>query len=59
VLLRQAQFVSSVVVSLLHSLPFLVRSRASMHLEILALRHQLSVISGSCRPHLRRLTVDA
>ena len=49
---------ASVVVSLLHSLRFLVRSRASMHLEILALRHQLSVIGRSRRPHLRLTPAD-
>ena len=38
---------ASVVVSLLHSLRFLVRSRASLHLEILALRHQLTVVNRS------------
>ena len=35
---------SSVVVSLLHSFCFLVRSRAQLHLEIIALRHQLAVV---------------
>ena len=49
---------TSVVVSLLYSLRFLVRSRASMHLEILALRHQLSVISRSRRPQLRLTPAD-
>jgi hypothetical protein len=39
----------SVVVSLLHSLRFLVRSRAALHLEILALRHQLAVTTRSRR----------
>ena len=38
---------ASVIVSLLHSLRFLVRSRASLHLEILALRHQLAVVNRS------------
>ena len=47
------QVVSSVVVSLLHSLRFLVRSRASLHLEIIALRHQLAVVNRSRRPRLR------
>jgi hypothetical protein len=36
--------VSSVVVSLLHSRRFLVQSRASLHLEIIALRHRLAVV---------------
>jgi hypothetical protein len=48
----------SVVVSLLHSLRFLVRSRAALHLEILALRHQLAVTTRSRRPRLRLTTVD-
>ena len=48
----------SVVVSLLHSLRFLVRSRAALHLEILALRHQLAVANRSRRPRLRLTTVD-
>jgi hypothetical protein len=39
----------SVVVSLLHSLRFLVRSRATLHLEILALRYQLAVTTRSRR----------
>jgi putative transposase len=50
--------VSSVVVSLLHSLRFTVRSRASLHLEIIALRHQLAVVNRSRRPRLRLTSVD-
>jgi hypothetical protein len=42
-----------VVVSLLHSLRFFVKSRASLHLEIIALRHQLAVLHRSRRPRLR------
>ena len=49
---------ASVVVSLLYSLRFLVRSRASLHLEILALRHQLAVVNRSRRPRVRFTTVD-
>ena len=49
---------SSIVVSLFHSLRFLVRSRASLHLEIVALRHQLAVVNRSRRPRLRFTTVD-
>jgi hypothetical protein len=45
-----------VVVSLLHSLRFVVQSRASLHLQIIALRHQLAVVHRSRRPRLR-LTV--
>jgi len=50
--------VSSVVVSLLHSLRFTVRSRASLHLEIIALRHQLAVVNRARRPRLRLTSVD-
>ena len=49
---------ASVVVSLLHSLRSLVRSRASLHLEILALRHQLTVVHRSRRPRLRLTSTD-
>lgn len=48
----------SVVVSLLRSLGCLVRSRAALHLEILALRHQLAVVNRSWRPRLRLTTID-
>ena len=34
----------------LHSLRFVVQSRASLHLEIIALRHQLTVVHRSRRP---------
>jgi putative transposase len=50
--------VSSVVVSLLHSLRFLIESRASLHLEIIALRHQLAVMNRSRRPRLRFTAAD-
>jgi transposase InsO family protein len=50
--------VSTVVVSLLHSLRFTVRSRASLHLEIIALRHQLAVAHRSRRPRFRLTSVD-
>ena len=49
---------SSVLVSLLHSLQFMVRSRASLHLEIIALRHQLAVVNRSRRPRLRLTSAD-
>ena len=42
--LRYARCVVSVLVSLLHSLRFVLRSRMALHLEILALRHQLTVV---------------
>jgi len=48
----------SVVASLLYSLQFLVRSRAVLHLEIVALRHQLVVTSRSRRPRLRLTALD-
>jgi len=50
--------VASVLVSLLHSLRFLARSRASLHLEILALRHQLAVVNRTRRPRLRVTSSD-
>jgi len=48
----------SIVVSLLHSLRFLVRSRAVLHIEILALRHQLTVANRSRCPRLRLIAAD-
>jgi len=42
----------SVVVAL-HSIQFLVRSRASLHLEIVSRRHQLAVVNRSPRQRLR------
>ena len=45
-------------VSLLHSLRFVLRSRASLHLEILALRHQLTVVHRPRRPRLRLTAAD-
>jgi serine/threonine protein kinase len=50
--------VCSVVVSLLHSFRFLVRSRASLHLELIALRHQLAVVNRSRRPRIRLTAAD-
>ena len=49
---------ASVVFSLLHSLRFTIRSRVSLHLEIIALRHQLAVVNRSRRPCLRLTPVD-
>ena len=49
---------TSVVVSLVHSLRFMVRSRAALHLEIIALRHQLAVVHRSRRPRLRFTAAD-
>src|SRR4030095_5443065 len=48
----------SVVVSLFHSFRFLVQSRASLHLEIIALRHPLAVVHRSRRPRLRFTSAD-
>jgi transposase InsO family protein len=50
--------VASVVVSLLHSLRLLLRTRASLHLEILALRHQLAVVNRTRRARLRLTPTD-
>jgi hypothetical protein len=50
--------VSSVLVSLLHSLWFMVCSRASLHLEIVPLRHQLAVVNRSKRPRLGFTSAD-
>ena len=36
----------------------MVRSRVSLHLEIIALRHQLAVVNRSRRPRLRFTPVD-
>jgi transposase InsO family protein len=48
----------SVLISFLATLPGVVRSRAVLHLEVLALRHQLQVLQRS-RPHrLRLATMD-
>ena len=43
--LREPRSVASVVFSLLYSLRFMIRSRVSLHLEIIALRHQLAVVN--------------
>jgi hypothetical protein len=51
-------FVLPVLLSLLHSLQFMVRSRASLHLEIIALRHQLAVMHRSSPPRLRLTSAD-
>ena len=47
-----------IVVSVLQSLRSLIRSRAALHLEILALRHQLKVLEPSRRPRLRLTAGD-
>jgi hypothetical protein len=50
--------VVSVLVSLLFALRSTARSRAALHLEILALRHQLAVVNRSRRQRLRLTTAD-
>jgi hypothetical protein len=50
--------VMPIVVSVLLSLRSLVRSRAALHFEILALRHQLHVVERSRRPRLRLTSAD-
>jgi len=50
--------VLSVVVSLLFALRSSTRSRTALHLEILALRHQLAVVNRSRRPRLRLTAAD-
>jgi transposase InsO family protein len=50
--------VVSVLVSLLFALRSTGRSRAVLHLEILALRHQLAVVNRSRRPRLRLTALD-
>jgi transposase InsO family protein len=49
---------ASVFFSLLHSLRFIIRSRVLLHLEIIALRHQLAVVNRSRRPRLRLTPID-
>jgi putative transposase len=50
--------VLSVVVSLLFALRSTARSRAELHLEILALRHQLAVVNRSRRPRVCLTAAD-
>jgi putative transposase len=50
--------VVSVVVSLVFALRSAGRSRAALHLEILALRHQLAVLNRARRPRLRLTAAD-
>ena len=49
---------TSVVLSLFYSLRFIIRSRVSLHLEIIALRHQIAVVNRSRRPRLRFTGAD-
>jgi putative transposase len=51
-------FVASVLFSLVHSLRLMIRSRISLHLEIIALRHQLAVVNRSRCARLRLTPVD-
>ena len=48
----------AVLISLLQTVRSLARSRTALHLEILALRHQLRVLERSRRPRLRLTVVD-
>jgi putative transposase len=50
--------VLSVVISLVFALRSVTRSRAALHLEILALRHQLAVLNRSRPPRLRLTAAD-
>jgi putative transposase len=50
--------VASVFVSLVFALRSAARSRAALHLEILALRHQLAVLTRSRPSHLRLTAAD-
>jgi putative transposase len=50
--------VASVVVSLVFALRSAARSRAALHLEILALRHQLAVLNRSRPSRLRLAAAD-
>ena len=47
-----------IVVSLLLSLRSLIRSRTALHVEILALRHQLRVLERARRPRVRLTAAD-
>ena len=47
-----------IVVSVLVAARSLVRSRAALHLEILALRHQLQVLERAHRPRVRLTAAD-
>src|SRR5262249_14737902 len=49
---------TSVLISLLQTLRGFVRSRAALHLEVLALRHQLQVLERSRPKRLRLVTAD-
>jgi hypothetical protein len=48
----------SVVVSALIAIRSLVRSRAALHLEILALRHHLQVLERARSPAVRLTVAD-
>jgi hypothetical protein len=54
----RVQLVMPVVASVLLALRSLPRSRTSLHLEILALRHQLRVLERSRRPRVRLTVFD-
>ena len=47
-----------VVVSVFHAVRALVRSRAALHLEMLALRHQIQILERSRQPRVRLTAAD-
>jgi len=49
---------TSVLISLLAMLRSVVRSRAALHLEVLALRHQLHVLQRSRQRRLQLVKAD-
>jgi hypothetical protein len=49
---------TSALISVLMTVRGVVRARTALHLEILALRHQLQVLQRSHRPRLRLANVD-
>jgi hypothetical protein len=56
--LEYARPVASVLVSLVIVLRSAARSRTALHLEILALRHQVAVLNRSRSPRLRLTVAD-
>src|SRR5688572_816417 len=55
---RSLRSVMPIIVSVLVAARSLVRSRAALHLEILALRHQLQVLERSHRPRVCLTAAD-
>jgi putative transposase len=48
----------AVLISVLQTVRSLVRARAALHVEVLALRHQIQVLERSRRPRVRLTAVD-